>query len=59
MSRAEKLELMHLLWDHLVRDAENIESPEWHGEVLEDRLEKVKQGNGGFLSLDEVRKRLS
>ena len=37
----ERLEAMELLWDSLVRDASGVISPDWHGEVLAGRLEKI------------------
>jgi putative addiction module component (TIGR02574 family) len=58
MSPVERLKTMELLWDRLVRDAEAVDSPSWHGEILEGRLEKIREGKATFLSLDEVRRRL-
>jgi hypothetical protein len=58
MTLPERLETMELLWASIVRDASSVTSPEWHGEVLAGRLEKVARGEGVFLSLDEVKRRL-
>jgi putative addiction module component (TIGR02574 family) len=59
MTLPERLEAMELLWDSLVRDASGVSSPDWHGEVLAGRLEKIARGEGKFLSLDEVKRRLT
>jgi hypothetical protein len=34
MTVAEKLRVMESLWRDLTRDEQQLESPEWHGEVL-------------------------
>jgi hypothetical protein len=33
-------------------------TPDWHGEVLADRLAKIERGEGEFLTLAEVKARL-
>ena len=58
MTRAERLRAMELLWDALVQDADSVPSPAWHAQVLEERMEKIRRGEGRFLSLDEVKRRL-
>jgi hypothetical protein len=49
---------MELLWDSLARTPDDVPSPDWHGEVLGPRVEKVKRGEGEFLTLPELRQRL-
>jgi hypothetical protein len=49
---------MELLWQSLTKEPANIASPDWHAEILEARLAKVVRGEGTFLSLDEVKRRL-
>lgn len=58
MSLEERLQAMELLWASLARTPEAVPSPDWHGQVLAERLEKVKRGQGRFLSLAEVQARL-
>lgn len=59
MTLSERLEAMELLWDSLSRDASAVESPTWHGEILAERLEKIARGEAVFLTLDEVKRRLT
>jgi hypothetical protein len=59
MTLPERLEAMEMLWESLSRDASAVASPSWHGDVLADRLEKISRGEGVFLSLDEVKRRLT
>lgn len=45
MSRQDKLQAMHAIWEDLVQDDEAVESPAWHGDVLKETEEKVRAGN--------------
>ena len=58
MSVAERLQVMEQLWDALCRDAEEMASPEWHGDVLADRKTRAQRGEAKFLTLDQLRARL-
>ena len=49
---------MDLIWESLVNESEEPESPEWHGEIVAQRLKKVESGNSKFLSLNELKDRL-
>jgi hypothetical protein len=44
MTTAAKLRTMELLWDDLCRRADEISSPLWHNEVLNDRELKMLSG---------------
>lgn len=57
MSLEEKMQTMELLWDNLCHQEQSLESPAWHGEVLDERLAKIKQGNAEFISIDELKNR--
>ena len=41
LSREEKLQLMHAIWEDLVKNEKQIESPEWHEDVLRETEERV------------------
>jgi hypothetical protein len=58
LSKAEQLQAMEWLWASLSRKPEDIESPEWHGEVLAARKAKADSGEAQFLSVAELKKRL-
>ena len=38
LSPSEKLEAMNILWRDLSVNSAEFSSPDWHGEVLEDRV---------------------
>ena len=40
-------------------DTEEIEMPDWHAEILRERLKEVEEGRGEWVELDEVRERLT
>jgi hypothetical protein len=58
LSKAEQLQTMEWLWVLLSKKPEEIESPEWHGEVLAARKAKADSGEAQFLSVPELKKRL-
>lgn len=55
MSRIERLQAMELLWDSLVHEEPEIESPEWHRDVLEKRKRRIGTGKSEFISLEKLR----
>ena len=63
MSLPEKLELFETLWDDLSRQPQQLQSPEWHKDVLEDRRQNVQSGDETFSDWEdakkEIRKRIS
>jgi hypothetical protein len=58
MGLEERFQTMELLWASLTRTPEAVPSPDWHGEVLAERLAKIERGEGRFLTLAEVKARL-
>ncbi len=58
LTTAEKLELMERLWLDLSRQPQDVPSPAWHGAVLEERREAVRQGRTAFVAWEEARQRL-
>jgi hypothetical protein len=44
LSREEKLRVMEAIWEDLSRDAEQVESPEWHRGVLEETERRFEAG---------------
>ena len=58
LTTAEKLELMERLWVDLSRHPQHVRSPAWHGAVLDERREVVRQGRTTFVAWEEARQRL-
>ncbi len=55
MSTIERLQAMEDIWDALLHDEIEIESPEWHHEVLAERKRKLEQGTAEFISIADVK----
>ena len=58
MSVEEKLRLMDILWEDLTRNPDDIPSPAWHKEVLEECRRRAESGEEKFLDFEEVKKDL-
>lgn len=48
MSFADKMELMETLWDELSSKPEELHSPAWHKEVLDERRQLIQSGADKF-----------
>ena len=58
LSKAERLQAMEWLWASFSKKPDEIESPEWHGEVLAARKAKADAGEAQFLSVEQLKERL-
>ena len=63
MSFPDKLELLEALWNDLSREPDKLQSPEWHGEVLEGRRRSVQSGEDTYSDWEtakqDIRRRIS
>jgi len=57
MSVIERLQVMEAIWDSLLYEESEIESPEWHKDILEERKRKIEDGKAEFISLEELKTR--
>ena len=55
MSMIERLQAMEALWDSLIDEESEIESPQWHQDILEERKRKIENGKAEFISLEELK----
>jgi hypothetical protein len=58
MSLLERLQTMELLWASLAGAPDAVPSPDWHREVLAERMGKVERGEAEFLTVPELKERL-
>lgn len=56
MSKAERLRAMEALWDSLLHENGEIETPEWHEKVLKERKKRIANGSAEFISLSDLKK---
>jgi len=59
MSATEKTRVMEMLWRSMCQTPEKVDSPSWHKKVLARRLAKVELGEGEFLTLNQLKRRLT
>ena len=52
----ERLILIDTIWETLESESNQVESPKWHKKLLEQRIEKMKNGEAEFISIDDLRK---
>ena len=52
----ERLILIDTIWETLESESNQVESPKWHKKLLEPRIEKIKNGQAEFISIDDLRK---
>ena len=55
MTLEEKLAAMESLWEDLARSPENIESPAWHKDILDERRARVTEGKGRFTDWEKAK----
>ena len=56
MTGKERLEAISMIWDSLDGVPEDeIESPDWHRRVLEERMRRIEAGEAKFYTLEQCR----
>jgi len=58
LTLAQKLDLIETLWDDITKDDKAIESPNWHGEILQDRQKALKAGKAAVRDWDQAKERI-
>ena len=55
MSTIERLQTMEAIWDSLIHENSEIDTPEWHQDILAARKLNIEQGNAEFISIAALR----
>ena len=58
MSVTEKLQLMETIWSSLCQNPGDVQSPEWHKEVLAERGRRLASGEATVSTWDDAKTRL-
>lgn len=45
----EKLLVMEAIWDDICREEENLEAPQWHKDILDEREGLIGEGKAQFI----------
>ena len=56
MSVTERLRAMEALWESFINEDVEVDSPQWHGEILAQRKARIASGQASFISLDSLKK---
>jgi len=58
LSREEKLRIMEAIWEDLSKDQEQVESPGWHREALEETDRRRQSGEEAVVDWPEAKREL-
>ena len=53
----ERIMLMEEIWDSLCNDQQSIDSPDWHEEIVKDRIKRLNANQTKLLTLQELKDR--
>jgi hypothetical protein len=56
MTVAGKLQIIEEIWEDLSRNADELESPDWHGEILVERERQIASGEARFIDWKKRRR---
>ena len=59
LSLQEKLLVMEAIWDDLSRAAQQLEMPQWHKELLDERERLLAEGKAHFVDWEEAKRQIN
>jgi putative addiction module component (TIGR02574 family) len=58
MTIPERMEAIDKLWISIAQSGADVASPDWHKDVLQKRMARVKSGKAKFYTIAEAREKL-
>jgi len=58
MTTAEKLRALEQIWEDLCRTPDEVPSPSWHADVLQDREKRAQEGSSRFVDWAEAKQKI-
>ena len=55
MTTEEKIQTMEMLWDDLCRKQADIQTPDWHKDILDKREKLIMEGKAKFVDLETAK----
>ena len=55
LSTKERLEVMEVIWESLMNEPEELETPDWHKPILQERKRRIEAGEVGFIPLSDLK----
>lgn len=59
LSISEKLKALEMLWESISSQPKVVSSPDWHGDVLKARENKINSEKVEYFTLEELRENLN
>ena len=54
----EKLLVLEAIWEDICREEQNLEVPQWHKDLLDERERLVKEGKAQFVVWEEAKRQI-
>ena len=54
----EKLLVMEAIWDDIFGEEQNLEVPQWHKEVLDERERLLAEGKAQFVDWEDAKRQI-
>lgn len=58
MTLPEKLELLEAVWSEIASDPDQVEVPQWHKEILDERQRAFEEGRDKAIDWDEAKRQI-
>ena len=58
LSTDDQIEYLNELWDRITADPEKVSVPDWHMEIVRERLERYGNDRTGWITWEELEKKL-
>jgi len=55
MNTIERLQAMEDLWNSILYEGDEINTPEWHKEIIEERKRKIEKGKAEFITIEKLK----
>lgn len=55
MTKPQKLQALEVIWDSLIHEDAELDSPDWHNEVLMARKQAIADGSANYLTLQQLK----
>jgi putative addiction module component (TIGR02574 family) len=55
MSVQDRLEMMEAIWESFSYEQIDIDSPDWHQNILEKRKQKLESANAEFVTIETLK----
>ena len=55
----EKLLVMEAIWDEIAREEKNLEVPQWHKDLLDERERMIAEGKAKFVDWEDAKQQIN